>query len=105
MRARKYPSGPKGYQRTDERMREDICDELMQADTIDSSDVAIEVASAKVVLHGSVPIRWMKHAIEDLADACPGVQDVEDKIRVRTESKGTSPDDGVVDFHDGRARI
>lgn len=80
---RRYPPGPKGYQRSDERLREDISERLMQARYIDSSDVTVEVSGAKVVLEGTVPERRMKHAIEDLADACPGVQDIENRIRVR----------------------
>ncbi len=79
----RYPPGPKGYQRSDERLREDISERLMQAHYIDSSDVTVEVSGAKVVLEGTVPERRMKHAIEDLADACPGVQDIENRIRVR----------------------
>ncbi len=41
------------------------------------------VKDAKVTLEGSVPDRRMKHAIEDLADQCPGVQDVDNRIRVQ----------------------
>ena len=55
----------------------------MEARYIDSSDVTVEVSGAKVVLEGTVPERRMKHAIEDLTDACPGVQDIENRIRVR----------------------
>jgi len=84
----KYPPGPKGYQRTDQRMREDICDQLTRTGHIDSSDVTVEVDGAKVQLDGSVPVRWMKHAIENLADACPGVQDILNKIRVRKPPSG-----------------
>jgi hypothetical protein len=80
---RRYPPGPKGYQRSDERLREDISERLMQARYIDSSDVTVEVSAAKVVLDGTVPERRMKHAIEDLADACPGVQDIDNRIRVK----------------------
>lgn len=80
---RRYPLGPKGYQRSDERLREDISERLMEARHIDSSDVTVEVTGAKVVLEGTVPERRMKHAIEDLVDACPGVQDIENRIRVR----------------------
>lgn len=79
----RYPPGPKGYQRSDERLREDISERLMEARYIDSSDVSVEVSGAKVVLEGTVPERRMKHAIEDLVDACPGVQDIENRIRVR----------------------
>ena len=83
--ARRYPPGPKGYQRSDERLREDISERLMQARHIDSSDVTVQVDGAKVLLEGTVPERRMKHAIEDLADLCPGVQDIENRIRVRRE--------------------
>ena len=85
--ARKYPPGPKGYQRSDERMREEICDELMQTDHIDSSEVTVEVTGGKVTLDGSVPERWMKHAIEDLAAACPGVQEVDARIRIKAATQ------------------
>src|SRR5512146_1667616 len=86
--APKYPPGPKGYQRTDQRMREDICDQLMRTGHIDSSDVTVEVSGAKVQLDGSVPARWMKHAIENLADVCPGVQDIKNRISVKKPSSG-----------------
>ena len=80
---RRYPPGPKGYQRSDERLREDISERLMEARYLDSSDVTVEVSGAKVVLDGTVPERRMKHAIEDLVDACPGVQDIDNRIRVK----------------------
>lgn len=80
----RYPPGPKGYQRSDERIREDICDRLMRASShIDSSDVTVQVQGAKVVLEGTVPARRMKHAIEDVADSCLGVQDIDNRIRVQ----------------------
>lgn len=80
---RRYPPGPKGYQRSDERLREDISERLLQAEHIDSSDVTVEVTGGKVRLEGTVPERRMKHAIEDLVDACPGVQDIENRLKVR----------------------
>jgi osmotically-inducible protein OsmY len=79
---RRYPPGPKGYQRSDERLREDISERLMLAHEIDSSEVTVEVTGARAVLDGTVPQRWMKHAIEDLVDACPGVQDIDNRIRI-----------------------
>jgi hypothetical protein len=79
---RRYPPGPKGYQRSDERLREDISERLMQAYDIDSSEVTVQVLGGKVVLEGTVPTRFMKHAIEDIADVVPGVQDVDNRLRV-----------------------
>jgi osmotically-inducible protein OsmY len=77
-----YPQGPKGYQRSDERLKEDISERLMESHYIDCSEVSVDVRGAKVVLEGSVPSRHMKHAIEDLVDACPGVQDIDNRVRV-----------------------
>lgn len=42
----------------------------MQSPTIDSSEVTIEVVEGIVSLQGTVPERYMKHAIEDLVDSC-----------------------------------
>jgi hypothetical protein len=88
---RRYPLGPKGYTRSDERLREDISERLMEAYDIDSSEVTVQVLGARVVLEGTVPTRYMKHAIEDIADAAPGVQDVDNRVRVvNTTSRGWS---------------
>ena len=94
---RLFGKGPKGYQRSDERLREDISERLMQADQIDSSEVSVQVASGKVTLEGTVPDRYMKHAIEDLVDACPGVQDIDNRIRVdrNMSASGSSSYTGV----------
>jgi BON domain len=78
-----FKRGPKGYQRSDERMKEDISERMMQATHLDSSDVTVNVVGGKVILEGTVPDRATKHSLEDLADAAPGVQDIENRIRVR----------------------
>lgn len=90
-RNRPFARGPKGYQRSDERLKEDISERLMEAHHIDSSEVTVDVRGAKVILEGVVPSRHMKHAIEDLVDACPGVQDIENRVRVASPNyQGTS---------------
>jgi BON domain len=97
VRNRPFPRGPKGYQRSDERLKEDISERLMEAAHIDSSEVSVDVRGAKVILDGIVPDRRMKHAIEDLVDACPGVQDIDNRVRVGSSlpqaggPSGTSP--------------
>jgi hypothetical protein len=82
--SRSFRPGPKGYQRSDERLREDISERLMQAYHIDSSEVTVDVRGGKVLLEGTVPDRRMKHAIEDMVDACPCVQDIDNRIRVES---------------------
>lgn len=83
---RLFKRGPKGYQRSDERLREDISERLMMSSSVDSSEVTVNVSSGKVTLEGTVPDRYMKHYIEDLVDACPGVQDIDNRIRVDANS-------------------
>ena len=85
---RRYPPGPKGYRRSDERIREDLCDRLMRARHIDSSEVTVEVSGGKVLLEGTVPERRMKHAIEDIGANCLGVQDIDNRIRVAAPEAG-----------------
>ncbi|MDB5904552.1 MAG: hypothetical protein JWM26_3430 [Betaproteobacteria bacterium] len=74
--------GPKGYRRTDERIREDLCESLMAATHLDASEVTVDVREGNVTLEGIVPERRMKHAIEDIAAAVRGVFDVVNRIRV-----------------------
>ena len=77
-----FRKGPKNYRRTDERIREDICERLWADPTLDVGDVEVHVRDAVVHLEGTVRLRRMKHDIEDIAAYCPGVKDVENRIRV-----------------------
>lgn len=80
--------GPKNYTRSDARMCEEICDTLTQAYELEVGDVSVEVKEGKVTLEGTVPQRYMKHRIEDIADRCAGVREVENTIRVKRASDG-----------------
>ena len=74
--------GPKGYVRSDERIREFICERLVQYHQLDVSDVTVNVKDGEVTLEGTVPERHMKYRIEDVADSCWGVKDVDNRLRV-----------------------
>ncbi len=80
----RHRQGPKGYSRSDERIREDVCERLCMAHELAVHDVSVQVKDGRVDLQGSVPERWMKHAIEDCAEQCFGVQDVENRIRTQS---------------------
>lgn len=77
--------GPKGYQRADDRIREDVCDAIADAG-LDASEVEVSVANGVVKLSGTVQQRRDKRAIEDVAEGVRGVQDVANEIRVARES-------------------
>lgn len=70
------------YRRSDAQIRQQLCQTLQEREDLDSSDVSIDVLEGMVALMGTVPVRWMKHAIEDLAADTPGVIDVENYLRV-----------------------
>ena len=82
--------GPKGYQRSDERLKEDICERLIARWDIDSSEVSVDVQNGKVMLEGTVPDRRMRHEIENLVDDCYGVQDIENQVRVQSSYGSTT---------------
>jgi osmotically-inducible protein OsmY len=79
--------GPKNYQRSDDRIREDVCERLERDHRVDASDLEVNVSGGVVTLSGSVHDREMKRRAEDIAESCGGVSDVQNQIRVaRRES-------------------
>ncbi|MBP0636526.1 MULTISPECIES: BON domain-containing protein [unclassified Cupriavidus] len=75
-------TGPKGYRRSDERVREDVCERLAMNPYIDVGDVSVEVANGVVTLDGTVRERREKYVIEEIADAVFGVTEVDNRLRV-----------------------
>ncbi|MCD6680759.1 MAG: CBS domain-containing protein [Burkholderiaceae bacterium] len=82
--------GPRNWQRSDERIREDVCERLASLDDVDVSDVSVSVEQGTVRLTGSVAQRGDKHRIEDVADDSVGVRDVDNQIRVRRDDARSS---------------
>jgi len=82
--------GPKGYTRSDERIKEDINDRLSDDHHIDASNIDVAVTNGEVVLTGSVDDRRAKRHAEDLAEAISGVKNVENRIRVGNENSNSS---------------
>ena len=52
--------GPRGYTRSDDRVREDVCDRLSWDDEVDASDITVTVSQGEVTLEGNVPDRHSK---------------------------------------------
>ncbi|MBS1688440.1 MAG: BON domain-containing protein [Bacteroidetes bacterium] len=78
--------GPKGYRRSDERIKEDISDRLSDDSYLDASDIEVKVENCDVVLNGTVDSREAKRHAENLAEAISGVKNVENRIRVKQTS-------------------
>ncbi len=78
--------GPKGYRRTDERLREAICERLLEDPDIDAREISVDVADGVVTLEGRVDSRLSKHIVEDLVDDCSGVRGIRNLIAVNAAS-------------------
>jgi hypothetical protein len=74
--------GPRGYQRSDVNIKEDVCDLLTRHGRIDASEIEIEVKNGEVTLTGMVDDRRSKRLAEDLAESIPGVIDVHNHLRL-----------------------
>jgi hypothetical protein len=77
--------GPQGYRRSDERIKEDVCQCLTDDPHIDASDIDVAVNDREVVLSGSVRSRQQKRHAEDLLERLPGVRDVINGLRVAND--------------------
>lgn len=74
--------GPRGYRRSDERIREDVNDRLTDDPNLDASDIEVGVDSGVVALSGTVNNRSDKRRAESLAESVSGVTDVNNQLRV-----------------------
>jgi hypothetical protein len=91
--------GPKGYTRSDDRIRDDVNDRLTDDYALDASDIEIEVNNGDIVLSGTVDSRFEKRRAEDVAESVSGVKNVENRLRVKDyrnsdwDSSGEYPND------------
>jgi osmotically-inducible protein OsmY len=79
--------GPKGYQRSDERLTEEINDRLTYDDDIDASEISVAVAGGEATLSGTVNARSEKRRAEDLSDDVPGITHMQNNLRVKQAPK------------------
>jgi len=78
---------PKGYTRSDERIREDVCDRLTES-YLECEEVTVTVKNGEVVLAGRAPSGETRRQIERVAEGVPGVQEVTNQIRTRRDESG-----------------
>ncbi len=80
--------GPRGYRRSDERIREDVCEMLSDDPYLDASNMEVTVKECEVTLSGAVNSREDKRRAEHLAERISGVKDVHNSLRVAREQRG-----------------
>jgi hypothetical protein len=95
--------GPKGYQRSDERLKEMICERLREDPDIDASEVTVNCQGGKITLDGTVDSRRTKNAIEDVAEQF-GVEHVQNNLRVQRQGQGLGQGQGSESGNKGSAK-
>lgn len=83
-----YGCGPKGYRRSDERIREDVNEALFRDEHVDATEIEVEVKDAEVTLSGTVDGREAKRMAEDCVWNVAGVRNVTNTIRVEPDKHG-----------------
>ena len=83
--------GPRGYVRSDDRIREDVNDRLTDDWQLDATNIDVTVTGGEVMLNGTVADRADKRRAEDLAYAARGVADVRNNLRIVTGNVNTAP--------------
>jgi osmotically-inducible protein OsmY len=76
--------GPRNYQRSDDRIREDVSERLSDNDWLDASEVEVNVVAREVILNGTVDSRYAKRLAEEICESASGVSNVQNNLRVRS---------------------
>lgn len=78
---RYYGRGPQGYSRSDERIKEEVCDALMRNGEIDAEQINVRVENGEITLTGSVEGKYMRRLVEDVCEDILGVKEVHNQLR------------------------
>jgi len=76
--------GPQGFQRSDERVQEQIHEALTDHPHIDATHITVDVKSGDVTLAGTVDDRHAKRLAEDIVERVGGVKNVQNQLRIQT---------------------
>lgn len=74
--------GPKNYNRSIERIKEDASDRLMDDSLIDASNIDLDVKDGELILSGTVDTKFEKKRAENLVENVSGVRNVQNNLRV-----------------------
>lgn len=76
--------GPRGYQRADESIYEDVCIALERSRDVDASEIEISVKDGCVYLNGTIDNRQSKRMAEIEIENISGVRDVQNMLTLRS---------------------
>ena len=96
--------GPRGYQRSDERILEDVIHALTDSPDVDASDIDVKVERGEAYLYGWVDERRQKRAATSVSEGVRGVADVFNSIRIRQQGENGEVNGNVGYRRDNPAR-
>jgi osmotically-inducible protein OsmY len=82
--------GPKGYSRSDDRIKDEVCECFMRAQSFDPGEIEVEVKNGEVTLSGEVDDREDKFNAERTAHSVMGVKDVNNNLRCGSRTGSSS---------------
>lgn len=77
-----FGKGPKNYTRADQRMEEDINEQLTRHPYLDATDIEVKVKDGSATLTGTVRTKECKRTAEDIAEDVSGIKEVQNQLRV-----------------------
>lgn len=87
-----FGRGPRGYTRSDDRIREDVNDCLTDDWQLDATSIEVAVSGCEVTLTGTVGSREEKRRAEDIVENVSGVKHVQNNLRVQqSDTTGMYP--------------
>jgi hypothetical protein len=84
--------GPAGYTRSEDAIREDVCERLTRHGGLDASGIRVRVEEGEVILEGEVDSRHAKRMAEDTAESVSGVREVRSRLRVSRSGSDAQDD-------------
>lgn len=75
--------GPKGSQRSQETIREMVCDRVEDDRRVDASGIDVSCDDDEITLHGEVATRCEKRLAEASAESVRGVEDLHNRLTIR----------------------
>jgi osmotically-inducible protein OsmY len=95
VRRPKYPQGPftgigpKNYRRSDDRIKEEICERLTHHGQINARQIEIHVQDGEVTLEGQVDSRHMKRLAELTVENIRGIKDIHNRLKMREQQRSS----------------
>ncbi|HXH30661.1 MAG TPA: BON domain-containing protein [Bacteriovoracaceae bacterium] len=88
--------GPKGYQRSDIKIKDQVSEALYRCTQVDATDIEVSVTNGDVILKGTVTDRFQKKWAERTIEHLSGVTDVHNHVTIRNLNEKSNDRGGLI---------